>query len=261
MPQLRPLSPNTRSQYDKALARGTTDSEAGRRLLRAALRRRALEQGGDPDAATRGVPPPEYQIKRVREFLSESDTVAYEQVAQGLAPGRRALALLPLALGLRASSVVGLRRRAVERSLDETDSRAGQLLVLVKRGKESLKPIRGVRSLLEELLGVPAAPGRRRLNEARRGSRRWEVAGEILSAGSGISQYHALRDLVEDVGRVAGLKDLSPHDLRHAFASRLLRDGATISDVQRSLDHESLGTTMIYIHSDPEQLAKFMRQF
>jgi integrase/recombinase XerD len=262
---LRPLSPNTRAQYEKALERGVTNSEAGRRLLRAALRRQALEEGVDPEVAIRGVPPPAYAIKHVREFLSESDTQRYEGAARELPPGRRALALLPLALGLRASSVISLKRRDVERALAPDDSRAGQLLVLVKRGKESLKPIGRVRSLLEELLGAPAAPGRRRLTEPRKGSRRWETAGEILSAGSQISQYHALRDLVEATGRSVGLKDLSPHDLRHAFASRMLRDGATlgvtIADVQRALDHESLQTTMIYVHSDPEQMARFMRQF
>lgn len=258
---LRPLSPNTRAQYERALERGVTASEAGRKLLRAALRRKALEEGANPEEAIRGVPPPEYQIKRVREFLSEADTKAYEEAARQLPPGKRALALLPLALGLRASSVVNLKRRDVERALDAEDSRAGQLLVLVKRGKESLKPITGARGLLEELLGAPAASGRRRLSEPKRRSRRWETAGQILSAGAQVSQYHALRDLVEGVGARVNLGDLSPHDLRHAFASRLLRDGATIADVQRALDHESLTTTMIYVHSDPEQLAKYMRQF
>lgn len=261
MPQLRPLSPNTQAQYAKALARGVTDSEAGRRLLRAALKRKALEEGVDPEAAIQSVPPPQYQIKRVREFLSETDAKAYEGAAQQLAPGRHALALLPLALGLRASSIVGIKRKDVERALSAEDSRAGQLLVLVKRGKESLKPIAGARGLLEELLEVPAALGRQHLNTPKKRPQHWSVVGEILSAGTQISQYHALRNLVEEVGRQAGLEDLSPHDLRHAFASRMLRDGATIADVQKALDHESLGTTMIYIHSDPEQLARFMRQF
>lgn len=255
MPQLRPLSPNTRAQYEKALGRGVTDSEAGRRLLRAALRRQALEQGNDPEVAIKAVPPPEYQIKRIREFLSEADARAYEAAARGLPPGRRALALLPLALGLRASSLLGLARKDVERAAGD-----GQLKVLLKRGKEAFVAARGAAGLLAELLEVPAARGRVRLGE-KRAPRRWSVVGEILSPGKAISQYHELRNLVEGVGRAAGLRGLSPHDLRHAFASRMLRDGATIADVQRALGHESPQTTMIYIHSDPEQLARFMRQF
>lgn len=252
---LRPLSPNTRAQYEKALARGVSDSETSRRLLRAALRRQALEQGQDPEASVSAVPPPAYQIRRVREFLSEADAQLYESAARQLPPGRRALALLPLALGLRAASLLELEHRAVERGVQE-----GVLKVLLKRGKEDLVSCGRATGLLQELLEAPAAKGRARLGE-KKASRRWAWVGEILSPGALITQYHALRDLVEGVGHAAGLKGVSPHDLRHAFASRLLRDGATIADVQRALGHESPQTTMIYLHGDPGRVGQFMRQF
>jgi integrase/recombinase XerD len=258
---LRPISPNTRAQYDAAIARGVPESEAGRRLLRAALRRRAIEEGADPEEAISAVPPPAYQIKRVREFLGEADAQRYEEAARQLPPGRRALALLPLALGLRAATILELERRDVQRATDPANDRYGLLEVLLKRGKEKLKACAHAEGLLGELLETPAAPGRQRLGAkvVRRAS--WARVGEILSPGKTITQYHMLHDLVRSVGESAGIQGLSPHDLRHAFASRMLRDGATIADVQEALDHESPGTTLIYLHGDPERIGKFMRQF
>lgn len=254
---LRPISPNTRAQYAAAITRGVSDSESGRRLLRAALRRQALEQGADPELAISEVPPPEYQIKRIREFLSEADTKAYEESARALPAGRRALALLPLALGLRAATLLGLERQNVQRGVKE-----GVLKVLLKRGKEDLVSCGGAIGLLEELLEAKAAPGRQRLgaSPSKRGA--WTYTGQILSPGKLITQYHLLHDLVRETGKAAGIRvEISPHDLRHAFASRMLRDGATIADVQRALGHESPGTTLIYLHSDPGRVGQFMRQF
>lgn len=260
---LRPISPNTQAQYEKAIARGLSDSEASRRLLRAALRRQALEQGADPEIATGSVPPPRYQIKRLPEFMSEAEALAYEDAARQLPLGAQEMALLPLALGLRAASALGLERKAVEQALDPAHARAGLLLVLLKRGKESLINVRKAQGLLERLLLAPRAKGRPRLNGgAKTGSARWTRAGEILSPAQPITQYHLLHDLVRDTGRAAGIeRPISPHDLRHAFASRLLRDGATIADIQHALGHENPQTTLIYLHADPGRAGEFMRQF
>jgi integrase/recombinase XerD len=259
---LRPISPNTQAQYAKALARGVSDSEASRKLLRAALKRQAQERGEDPAYAAAVVPPPTYQIKRVREFLPEADALAYEAVARQLPPGLRELALLPLALGLRASSALGLKRVDVGHAVDSEHARAGLLLVLLKRGKEDLIDCRKALGLLEALLAVPKARGRVRLGAPAARAARWEQLGEILSPASPITQYHLFHDLVRSTGRAAELaEDISPHDLRHAFASRMLRDGATIADIQKALGHESPQTTLIYLHADRSRVGQFMRQF
>lgn len=253
---LRPLSPNTEAQYRKALGRGISGSESSRRLLRAALRRQALELGEDPERAIAGVPPPSYQIRRIREFLSEEDAVKYEAAARELEPGKRALTLLPLALGLRASTALDLDRKDVERATG-----TGKLKVLLKRGKEALLAANGTQELLSELLSVPAAPGRQSIAEQRKRPRQWLKVGEILSPKAHITQYHILHGLVRAVGQRAGIGEISPHDLRHAFASRMLRDGATVADIQYALGHESPQTTMIYLHADPGRMSQFMRQF
>lgn len=258
---LRPISPNTKAQYDAALARGVDTTEAGRKLLRAALRRQALEAGLDPALAVSSVPPPEYQIKRAREFISEAQATSYEEAARELPPGWRAIALLPLALGLRAATILGLERQAVEHAVDTAHPRYGKLKVLLKRGKEKLKPCGTAEGLLQELLEAPAALPRYRLGDKPKKPGRWARVGEILSAGKVITQYHVLHGLIRGLGESIGVDDLSPHDLRHAFASRLLRDGASIADVQEALDHESSQTTLIYLHGDAERAAQFMRRF
>lgn len=259
---LRPISPNTQAQYEKAITRGLSDSESSRRLLRAALRRQALEQGADPEIAANSVPPPRYQIKRLPEFMSEAEALAYEDAARRLPHGAQEMALLPLALGLRAASALGLERRSVEQALDPTHARAGLLLVLLKRGKEGLVRCGKAQGLLVRLLEAPRAKGRPRLNAGAKTPSRWTRAGEILSPAQPITQYHLLHDLVRDTGRAAGIeRPISPHDLRHAFASRMLRDGATIADIQHALGHENPQTTLIYLHADPGRAGEFMRQF
>lgn len=251
---LRPLSPNTEAQYKAAIERGLSDSEASRKLLRAALKRQALELGQDPEIAIQDVPPRKYEVRRIREFMSEDHANAYEAAARRLIPGRRAMALLPLALGLRASSLLGLERKNVERGAE-----TGALKVLLKRGKEDLIPCAKAQRLLGELLEVPAA--QTRAIKAQR-PHAWKIVGEILSPGKPNSQYRILHDLVQGLGREIGIQDLSPHDLRHAFASRMMREpGATIADVQRALGHESMQTTLIYLHADRTRVGQFMREF
>ena len=71
-----------------------------------------------------------------------------------------------------------------------------------------------------------------------------------------ISQ-EGLRVLVEDVKACAGLKGaehIKPHSIRHNAATRLLRNGANIRDVQQFLGHTDIKTTAMYLHTSEEQL-------
>jgi integrase/recombinase XerD len=68
--------------------------------------------------------------------------------------------------------------------------------------------------------------------------------------------------LVEKYGRSSGLlKHVSPHTLRHCFASHLLGGGADLRIVQELLGHSDIATTQIYTHVDQDRLKAIHKQF
>src|SRR5205085_6014879 len=72
----------------------------------------------------------------------------------------------------------------------------------------------------------------------------------------------ALWMLVERYGRKSGLlKSISPHVLRHCFASHLLSGGADLRVVQELLGHSDISTTQIYTHVDQDRLLAIHKKF
>lgn len=71
--------------------------------------------------------------------------------------------------------------------------------------------------------------------------------------------YEGIRSVVENVKALAGLaerKHICPHSMRHACATRLMRQGATLADVMVWLGHSQIATTQRYLHCDEERLQK-----
>lgn len=74
---------------------------------------------------------------------------------------------------------------------------------------------------------------------------------------SGFLSRNAVEELVRKYTKLAGInKKVTPHTLRHSFATSLIRKGADIRSVQSLLGHSSITTTQIYTHVDDRHLQK-----
>jgi integrase/recombinase XerD len=145
----------------------------------------------------------------------------------------RAMLELMYASGLRVSELVGLQRTGV-------DLRAGVVQVLGKGGRERLVPMgehamdwlrRYVRDARPELAGHA------------------DPEGLFLTARGDVMTRHNFWRLIKLYAARAGIRQaLSPHTLRHAFATHLLEHGADLRALQSLLGHADLSTTQIYTH-------------
>jgi integrase/recombinase XerD len=183
--------------------------------------------------------------RRLPRYLSEAEVnrlITAAQARQG-ADGLRLLALLELlyATGLRISELVGLPMAALA-----ADRRS--LRVRGKGDKERLVPIGGpaqgaLANWLAHRAGLELTPLRRRWLFPSR-SRQGHLTRQRVA--------QLLRDLAIEAG-IDPLR-LSPHVLRHAFASHLLANGADLRTVQAMLGHADIATTQIYTHLQPGRL-------
>lgn len=156
----------------------------------------------------------------------------------------RALLELLYASGMRVSECVGL-------DLDDLDLDLGAALVFGKGSKE-----RWV------MIGSQAVQALLRYNSEarpvllRKGS---GVEGKPLflnKNGTRLSDRSVRRILDKYVLQIAGMQKISPHSLRHTFATHLLDHGADLRTVQELLGHESLSSTQIYTHTTREHLER-----
>ena len=84
----------------------------------------------------------------------------------------------------------------------------------------------------------------------------------LLSRGGKRLRREAIWELVKRYARRAGVHpDVSPHTLRHSFATHLLAGGADLRQVQELLGHASIATTQIYTHVDQSRLKRVHQQF
>lgn len=173
-------------------------------------------------------------------FLALSGPATRENVRD------RALTEVLYGCGLRASEVVGL-------SLDSVRFEEGLVRVRGKGGKTRLVPL-GSRA--EEALKRYLADARPAFRPAP-----GEAALFVGPRGRALSRPTLWR-IVKRRARMAGLpKEVSPHWLRHSFATHLLAGGAPIRAIQEMLGHADIGTTQIYTHVDAGRLASVVKRF
>ena len=197
-------------------------------------------RGDDPSAA---LPRPRFE-RPLPRVLDEAEIArmfeaAEDRAASGEASAVRNLALLELLYGsgLRASELVSLPRGAV---------RPGQpfLMVRGKGSKERLVPIssRADAAVQKWAEHVPA--------------------GVLWLFPSGKSHLSRVRlfQIVRQLAALAGISPerVSPHVLRHAFATHLLSGGADLRVLQSLLGHADIATTQIYTHVDSARLVELV---
>jgi integrase/recombinase XerD len=172
--------------------------------------------------------------------------LAAPAVEEPLAWRDRALLELAYGAGLRVSELCGL-------ALNSLLLEDGLVRVLGKGGKERLVPIgRGTIGAVSVYLGVlrptldrGRAKGRLLLN----------ARGEPLSR---VGAWGVVKRCAERAGIA---KRVTPHTLRHSFATHLLEGGADLRAVQEMLGHADLSTTQIYTHVDREYLRSVHKRF
>jgi integrase/recombinase XerD len=148
------------------------------------------------------------------------------------------------ATGLRVSELVALPEAAARR-----DQR--MLVVRGKGGRERLVPLNNsAKRTMTEYLALR--------EEAKLGRSKW-LFPSFGEAGH-LTRQHFAREL-KSLASAAGLKSakISPHVLRHAFASHLLQNGADLRIVQTLLGHADISTTQIYTHVLAERLKSLVR--
>ncbi|TPQ40389.1 site-specific tyrosine recombinase XerD [Bradyrhizobium guangdongense] len=159
------------------------------------------------------------------------------------------------ATGLRVSELVALPRSAAKRD-------ARMIVVRGKGNKERLVPLNEAsRQAMADYLAATDATTKGDDKPKKKGSL---VASKWLFPSFGesghLTRQHFARDLKE-LAVASGLQArlVSPHVLRHAFASHLLHNGADLRIVQTLLGHTDISTTQIYTHVVEERLKSLVR--
>ena len=197
-------------------------------------------RGDDPSAA---LPRPKLQ-RPLPKVLDTQEVEAMFAEVEGRAASGEPLALRNLALlellygsGLRATELVSLPRRAL---------RQGQpfLILRGKGDKERLAPVseRAAEAVKKWLPHVPDASP-------------W-----LFPSGKSHLSRVRLFQLVRSMAALAGIAPdrVSPHVLRHAFATHLLAGGADLRVLQSLLGHADIATTQIYTHVDAARLVELV---
>ena len=232
--------------------RGLSAATAARR--RSAARqfyRFALAEGWRTDDPSRRLDAPK-QGRSLPKVLTreEIDLLLEAAGRRDAAAGLRLVALVELAYasGLRVSELLGLKVDAVRRD-------PAYLIVRGKGGKERLAPLNAAaRAAVKTWLTA---------RDAKRKPQAPDSPWLFPSSGkSGHLTPRRFAQLLDEAALVAGLDParVSPHVLRHAFATHLLEGGADLRVVQTLLGHADIATTQIYTHVATDRLAQVVQQ-
>ena len=239
--------------------RGLAKSSIARKL--AAVRscfRFLTRRGALPANPARHVRTPRLG-RRLPSFLPKDESKdLLDTTFEDTDAGRRDRALLELlyACGLRVAECCGL-------DLEDVDRRHGTVRVLGKGNRERMIPVgdAALAALDDYLGGRGAYLGGRGANLGGGGA---NLAGRGAAAGPLFRNPRGERLTTRSVHRIVGrraraagiARRVTPHTLRHTFATHLLGEGADLRVIQELLGHRRLSTTQRYTHVSPEHLMK-----
>ncbi len=182
------------------------------------------------------------QSRKLPQVLSRDEVAELLRQPRGTEPAAlrdRALLETMYACGLRASEAIDLE-------VGDVDLEAGILRARGKGSKERLVP---VGSAASSALGAYLQRGRARLV-----GDRWESRLFVNQRGGGLTRQ-GLYKIVQRHAASAGLAaKMSPHTLRHSFATHLLAGGCDLRSLQEMLGHADIATTQLYTHLSAERL-------
>jgi len=197
-----------------------------------------IEEVGSPTVAK--TLPEILTLKEVEELLEQPN------IKTPLGIRDRAMLEMLYATGMRVSELTRL-------PMNQVNLEGGYVLLYGKGSKERMVPL-GSEAMKWLALYLRMARGRFT-------KRKESNALFISRSGKGMSRQRFWR-ILKEYGRKAGIrKRISPHLLRHSFASHLLERGADLRSVQIMLGHVDISTTQIYTHVTGERLKKIHQRY
>jgi integrase/recombinase XerD len=228
---------------------GMSGASAARKLVAVRMFYRfAVAEGGIPKDPTQGVDSPKLW-HRLPSVLSVREVDALLAASGSRAPlekRNRAVIELLYATGARVSELVRLKPRDVDWSIRFVRCFGkGNKERIVPVGMSALEALRDYLENGRPKFAKPDSPENIFLSKSGRALGReavWEVV-KILAKKAGIT------------------KEISPHTMRHSFATHLIEHGADLRSVQEMLGHADIATTQIYTHLDRSRLKEVHKKF
>lgn len=263
----REVAPKTQHEYERALKRafgspsgfGDFDAarvhaipaarwehlgEPSRAMLRAALK------WSDPEHGARLAEsiPIAHRTRRRVKYPTSEEIATFEKGLDALPVGEALILRLMLKLGTRTEEMLLLSREQVESA-----AKTGKLTFIRKGDVEHELPSKHIAKELRSLLRVEATTAGVPFP--------WRFVYQLISTNPGAAHRRLSRIIKRQAEALRLPSNWRPHMLRHAFATELIRDGATLPVVQRALGHSSYQTTIKnYVHVDTADLEKWLKE-